>query len=315
VLLPTRELAMTGSYDMGPVTEFARHAEALGFDSVWAGESLLARPRLDPLVVLSSVAAVTSTIELGTAALTVALRNPMVAANSVASLTHAANGRLTLGLGSGFPLPETELECAVAGVPYRQRAGYLDETVRLWRQAWGAGPNREVFTGRYREFTGVDRLLPASKPGGPALWLAGGSAPAVLRRTAALYDGWLPYLPSADDYAAALARIGEEATAAGRAPESITPGLYATVLVDPDHRRAEQQLDGYARAYYGRSLSEVMTVQAFGYGSVRECADRLSAYVRAGARHLVLRVGSTRPLDHLTDLAEKLVPALRANLD
>ena len=59
VQLPTREMAITGDSSVPPLLEFAREAERLGFDSVWTGDSLTARPRLDPIVVLSAVSAVT----------------------------------------------------------------------------------------------------------------------------------------------------------------------------------------------------------------------------------------------------------------
>jgi alkanesulfonate monooxygenase SsuD/methylene tetrahydromethanopterin reductase-like flavin-dependent oxidoreductase (luciferase family) len=42
------------------------------------------------------------------------------------------------------------------------------------------------------------------RPGGPPVWLGGGSDSA-LRRTGRLYDGWLPYPPSAGTYAEGLA--------------------------------------------------------------------------------------------------------------
>ncbi|MER5541147.1 LLM class flavin-dependent oxidoreductase [Streptomyces sp. NPDC002589] len=66
--LPAREQAIKGNYAAAPLLDFARQAEALGFDSVWTGDSLTARPRLDPLVVLSAVTAVTHRITVGTAA-------------------------------------------------------------------------------------------------------------------------------------------------------------------------------------------------------------------------------------------------------
>ena len=51
-LLPTRENIMEGRPSAAPLLALAEHAEALGYDSIWAGDSLLARPRHD-LVLLS----------------------------------------------------------------------------------------------------------------------------------------------------------------------------------------------------------------------------------------------------------------------
>lgn len=331
VLLPTREAAINGDHAMGPLLDFARAAERLGFDSLWTGDSLLARARLDPVVVLAAAAAVTTRITLGTAALTAALRHPLIGAHQVASLDRAADGRLVVGLGAGFPLPETEEEFAAAGVSYTGRVARLDETVRLWRTAWrrtdpdgGAAPGTGTgaheapegsFSGRHCQVTGLDRLPAPAAPGGPRLWLASSDTPRVLERVARLYDGWLPFLPDAGAYARAWSRIGRLAAQHGRPADAITPGLYATVAVDPDRERARKQLDAYTRAYYGRSLTQMETFQAYGYGSARECAQWLGGYVRAGARHVVLRIGSLDPTtqrEQMALAAEELVPALIA---
>jgi alkanesulfonate monooxygenase SsuD/methylene tetrahydromethanopterin reductase-like flavin-dependent oxidoreductase (luciferase family) len=293
VLLPTRELAMVGNYDMAPLLAFAQEAEAAGYDSLWTGDSLLARSRLDPFVVLAGAAAVTSRITLGTAALTAALRQPVIGANLVASLDHASGGRLVLGLGAGFPIPDSAAEFAAVEVPFDKRVGRLDETVRMWRQAWrGEGAS---FSGRFWQLDGLDRLPPPASPGGPKLWLASSDTPRVLERVAGGYDGWLPFLPSAAAYGAAWRRIVELAEANGRSAQDIVPGLYATVTVNDSRERARAELDDYLLRYYGRPLEVMSTVQAYCYGTAEDCAQWLAEYVRAGARHVVIRIGSLGP--------------------
>lgn len=317
VLLPTREMAMLDNYDMAPLLDFARQAEDLGFDSVWTGDSLMARPRLDPFVVLAAVASVTSRVTLGTAALTAALRHPVIGANMVASLHHACAGRLELGLGAGFPIPETAAEFAAVGVPFDQRVGRLDEIVRLWRKTWATGgsgtgggggrppevPEDARYDGKYWQVGDLDRLPPAATADGPKLWLAGSDTPRVLRRVASLYDGWLPFLPTAAAYAQAWRTIEELAEAGGRAPGSITAGMYATIAVNPDRDAAKAQLEDYVQRYYGRPLELMSTVQAYGYGTAEECADWLASYVAAGARHLVIRIGSLDAASQLKEIA------------
>ena len=77
-LLPTRESVMEGHHAAAPLLKLAEKAEDLGFDSVWVGDSLLARPRHEPLTLLAGVAGRTTNIALGTAILLPALRNPVV---------------------------------------------------------------------------------------------------------------------------------------------------------------------------------------------------------------------------------------------
>src|SRR5471032_628069 len=98
-LLPTRERLMEGRPETVSLLALAERAEALGFDSVWVGDSLLARPRHDPLTLLAGVAGRVPRVELGTAVLLPALRNPVLLAHQVATLDQLCEGRVILGVG------------------------------------------------------------------------------------------------------------------------------------------------------------------------------------------------------------------------
>ncbi|MFE2099594.1 LLM class flavin-dependent oxidoreductase [Streptomyces sp. NPDC059468] len=314
ILLPTREQAINGTYAAAPLIDFAKTAETLGFDSLWAGDSLTARPRLDPLIVLSAAAAATNRITVGTAALTPALRHPLIGANMIASLSHVAADRLILGLGSGFPMPETEEEFASVGASFQGRVGRLDEINALWRTAWRSGEEGEPgdFQGKFWQAENLDRLPSPAIPGGPPLWLAGSDTPKVLARVATRYDGWLPFLPDVDAYARARRRIAELAEEAGRGADAVVPALYATVTVNASESAAKAELEHYISHYYGRSLEQMRSIQAYAWGSAEKCAEWLGDYVRAGARHLVVRIGSLDPEPQLKEIAEVLLPAVRA---
>jgi alkanesulfonate monooxygenase SsuD/methylene tetrahydromethanopterin reductase-like flavin-dependent oxidoreductase (luciferase family) len=285
ITLPSRETAMTGRHDARGLVEFAKAAQEAGFDSVWAGDSLLARTRAEPLSILAAVAAVTDRVALGTAALIAPLRHPLLAAAQAATVDQLCGGRLILGLGSGAPLPESRREFEAVGMPFAGRGARLDETVTLWRQTWGG----------HGEFADA---LPAARSGGPPVWLAGGDTAKVIERVSTTYDGWLPYL-----HERAWDRIR------GQAVRDITPALYATVNLNDDKARADEELDEYVRAYYGQPLDVMRYVQAIRGGSVQGCLDWLARYVDAGARHLILRIGSLTA--HPESVAEKLLPALK----
>jgi alkanesulfonate monooxygenase SsuD/methylene tetrahydromethanopterin reductase-like flavin-dependent oxidoreductase (luciferase family) len=288
IMLPSRETAMTGAHDARGLIDFARAAEAAGFDSVWIGDSLLARTRAEPLSVLSAVAAVTDRVELGTAAMIASLRHPLLAAAQAATVDQLSGGRLILGLGSGAPLPESRREFDAVGTPFAGRGARLDKTVTTWRETWGG-------QGEFAD------ALPSARAGGPPVWLAGGDSTRVIERVSATYDGWLPYLPDVNAYARAWDRIRAQAV------RDVTPALYATVNLSG--ARADDELDQYLRAYYGQPLDVMRHVQAIRGGSAKECLDWLARYVDAGARHLILRIGSldARP----ESVADELLPALK----
>ena len=115
-LLPTREIVMTQEVpNFRQILDLAEHAEALGFDSVWVGDSVLARPRFEALTTLAAVAARTQRVKLGTAVLLPMLRHPVLLANEVANLDHVAQGRLILGVGIGTIIPRSPRNLPLVG--------------------------------------------------------------------------------------------------------------------------------------------------------------------------------------------------------
>src|SRR5215469_11856179 len=111
-LLPTREQIMEGRPGAAPLLELAAQAESLGYDSVWVGDSLLARPRHEPLTLLAGVAGRVKRVHLGTAVLLPALRNPVLLAHQVATLDQVSEGRLILGVGFAADVPNIRAEYA-----------------------------------------------------------------------------------------------------------------------------------------------------------------------------------------------------------
>ncbi|MFE3258539.1 LLM class flavin-dependent oxidoreductase [Nocardia sp. NPDC059091] len=169
VLLPSRETAMTGAHDAAGLVKLAVAAENAGFDSVWIGDSPLARTRVDPLPLLAAVAATTSRVQFGTAAWTATLRHPLLGAHTAATVDQLSEDRLVLGVGAGFPLPESRDEFSALGISFDERVGRLDETVAIWRASW-SGADR--FDGRYWKLDDLSAALPAASAAGPPVWLA-----------------------------------------------------------------------------------------------------------------------------------------------
>ena len=106
VLIPTRGVVMQSA--RRPAVEecwaMAREADRAGLDAVWIGDSVVWKPRLEPLTTLAYLAAITSRVRLGTAVLLPALRQPVVLAQLIANVDQISRGRLVLGLGVGWSL-------------------------------------------------------------------------------------------------------------------------------------------------------------------------------------------------------------------
>ncbi|MCU7824507.1 LLM class flavin-dependent oxidoreductase [Kitasatospora sp. DSM 101779] len=299
VLLPTGQAQWGGGTDPRGLITFALRAEELGYDSLFANDSLLT-PRIETLTVLSALAPVTRHASLGTGALLPFLRRPIQVGHALASLDLLSGGRLLVAVGAGFPGRFGRPLYELSEVPWADRFRRLDETVALWRRLWAAEAPFS-FHGELHHFDDIPPSVRPYTPGGPPVWL-GGATPAALARTGRHYDGWLPYPPDPADYREGLTVVRDAATAAGRSPDAVTPALFVSVLVDDDPARARARMDAYARSTYGLPLDELRTIQAVLTGPAPEVAAGLRRYLDAGARHLVLRLGGRT----LTEQSEQL---------
>jgi probable F420-dependent oxidoreductase len=284
-LLPTREQIMEGRPGAAPLLDLAARAESLGYDSVWVGDSLLARPRHEPLTLLAGVAGRVKRVELGTAVLLPALRNPVLLAHQVATLDQVSEGRLILGVGFAADVPNIRAEFAAAGVPFEKRIGRMMEGLRLCRALWTGEP--VTWDGRWQVAGGTLAPTP-HRPGGPPLWI-GGNLQASLERAGRWFDGWFPIAPDAATFARQWAEVKAIAAAAGRDPAALSGAMYLTVCLDDDASRANTRLDAFLERYYGQPASVLRRRQAHYAGSPSGIAPWLNGYAEAGASHLVLR--------------------------
>ena len=175
----------------------AQLAEALGFDSLWAGEHVVVPsprvapspmepedPILDPLVHLGFVAAATERLLLATGIIILPQRNPLVLAKQAATLDVLSGGRLLLGIGAGYLEPEM----TAIGVPMADRGTRTDDHLAAMRALWNQ-PGPVEHHGPYVDFAGVDAHPRPVTPGGPRI-VVGGHSPAAYRRAVAHGHGW-----------------------------------------------------------------------------------------------------------------------------
>src|SRR5713226_4583009 len=303
-LLPTRESVMEGRPAAAPLLALAERAEGLGYDSIWVGDSILARPRHEPLTLLSAVAARTRRAELGTAVLLPALRNPVVLAHGIATLDQISEGRFILGVGIASDVANIRAEFVACGVPFERRVGRMLEGLRLARELWTGEP--VTWNGRWAVEDATLGPVP-HRPGGPHIWI-GGMVKASLERVGRLYDGWFPNSPDAEGWRRQWGEIHQIAREAGRDPGQLTGAVYLTLTIDEDQARAEQRTNAFFANYYGRPAAEMRARQASYAGPAEGAAAWLSSWVRAGAGHLVLRFAG----DHQHHL--EAIARLRASI-
>ena len=303
VLLPTREAVISGRANPSVLYRLAERAEALGFHSLWVGDSITARPRIDALTTLAAVGARTHRVRLGTAIFLAALRHPILLAYQLASLDWVTGGRIDLGVGYGRPKePTQEHEFEILGLAPEARMKMSEELVRVMRRLW-----REKDVSHAGDFYRFEHVTLEPKPVQPAgvpIWLASNNVEPGLKRVGRLGDGWLNNIKSPDVYRECWDKVRDYAAAAGRDPDSINSGIYFTLAAGGKEAVVEGQT--FLAQYYNRPYEAVANAMLCVTGSWDEVIDWMEKYLEAGARTVVLRFAARDQLAYLEACAEAL---------
>ena len=158
------------------LAEQAHAFEAEGFDSLWSVQAIGRGFAItDPFVALSIAAAVTETVEIGTAVIQVPLYHPVDLAHRVFSLMQVCGGRLLFGVGAG----STQKDFAAFGRDYTNRFGNFTKSVAELRRIFADGSSGDVDLSPW----------PAVRGGPPILLGAWGGT--GVERAARSFDGWI----------------------------------------------------------------------------------------------------------------------------
>ncbi len=307
--------------------DLAVAAEASGaFDAVWVGDSLLAKPRLESVTLLSALAGATRRVRLGVGCLaTFVHRHPVLFAHQWASLDQLSDGRAWLAVCLGGPDEQSRaqaLEHRVMGVAAGERVGRLEEGITILRKLFGG---REVsHQGRFHRFEGVT-LEPrpvqqpcpiwiASNPTG-LTWKGGASAAAevverAFRRVARYADGWMTNKLSPEEFRRQWARITAMAREEGRDPAQLGSALYHNININEDRQAALEESKKFLDTYYTSSFSPAFVEGWTVAGSPKQCVEQLRAYLEAGLDHVALRLTSWDQRGQLTRFLQEVAPAL-----
>lgn len=198
-----------GGTDPETLTRRALRAEQAGFESLWVGDHLALpteeggrQPRLEVVVAVSYLAAVTTRVRLGFGVLVLPQRQPVLLAKQLSSLDVLSHGRLSVGIGVGYVEPELH----ALGVPMAERGARTDEYLAAMKTLW-TQPDPS-FEGRFVSFSGIQQQpWPIQRPHPPIT--VGGSSDAALRRAATAANGWYGVYLSVEETATTLTRLGK----------------------------------------------------------------------------------------------------------
>jgi alkanesulfonate monooxygenase SsuD/methylene tetrahydromethanopterin reductase-like flavin-dependent oxidoreductase (luciferase family) len=239
--------------------------------------------------------------------LVASLRNPVMLAQSLATVDRLAGGRLLLGMSIGSAgrwAASAELEFDASDATFHQRAGRLSEAIDVLRKLW-TSDEPVGHDGRYYHFEPLTiQPRPMHKRRIPIALT--GTADASLKRVATLADGWFTSSQSVALFHERKAHVDALAREAGRDPAELGVALQAAFHLDDDGDRARQ--DG-AASLPGYTSNQPLSDVSMFFGSPKEVAANLRALAGDGLRYVVARLVS----NDLTRQGE-LIQQLKAHL-
>jgi probable F420-dependent oxidoreductase len=202
--------------------DFVQAIEGLGYNYILTYEQIVETPSAtgptawqEPFMLLGYIAALTNTLGLATGVTVLSSRQTLLTAKQIAQLDRFCGGRLRLGVSAGW----NQTEYQVLGIDFDSRGKRLNEQIRLLRQLWTE--DYVTFTGEYHLLDNVG-IFPKPIRQPVPIWI-GGYADAVLKRVAALGDGWLADAAkeTPQSIVPKLDRLKRYAEAIGRNPQDI----------------------------------------------------------------------------------------------
>jgi len=308
-LLPTREVVMApGDPDFGSLINLAERAEEFGFGSVWCGDSVLARPRLEALSTLAAIAGRTRNVKLGTAVFLPALRNPVVLANEVANLDIVSGGRVILGSGIASKTPAVEKEFNACGVSFRHRVSIFEECVTIMKKLW-AEPEVN-FQGRHFQLDGVSLGLKPVQRNGVPIWMAA-SAEKPQRRMLKMGDGWFPNATSPAEYTNGWQQIESLAKDSGDDADRLHKALYTTLNINEDPAKADKEMREFIEGYYNMPFETMARTQSVFTGNIQDAIGWLQGFVDVGVETIVIRFGGPDQSGQLELCGKEVLPQVK----
>lgn len=295
----------------GNMAHFAQRAEALGFDTLTVSDHIVvprdmpsnypyhpegkfsweaARDYYEPISTLAFLAGKTERLRLGTSVLILSYRNPVTTAKMLASIDALSQGRIFLGVGTGW----WEDEYKALGIPghFAERGARTDEYLRIYKTLWRE--ESPEFKGQFHSFGNIEFSPKPHRPEGIPIWV-GGHTHRALRRTVELGDVWHPIglRPPANLDPAELGKLVEQLRAMAekswRDPASIGVAFRAPVCITEDESRPL-------------------------IGSAQQVVDDIHSYVARGVTHFTFDLTGNSidaNLEQLERISTEVLPSFR----
>ena len=295
--------------DAKALVEYGVKMEQLGFDSLWVWDHILLGvdpnfPIIESLTLLTAIAARTTRIKLGTGILVLPLRNPVVLAKQLASMDLLSDGRLIMGMASGWYKREFD----AVGVPFDKRGKIMDENLDILTRFWTEDMVKGEWT-HHQIPAGVMYPKPVQKPRPPIL--IGGYVDRVLQRAALTGDGWLTYFYRPESFEKAWAKIRSFATEGGKDPDSLLNAAQLPIRIGPSRAAIESEMMEWLGKEWDYASWSESTKDSAILGTVDECVAQLKAHLAVGVQKIIF-VPYKYEMAQIEIIAREIIPRLRA---
>jgi alkanesulfonate monooxygenase SsuD/methylene tetrahydromethanopterin reductase-like flavin-dependent oxidoreductase (luciferase family) len=321
--LPNRGVlfGVTTPEEMLRMSEIADQSGA--FASIWVGDSLLGKPRMESMMLLAGIAARTKRVRLGPACMaSFPLRDPVLLAYQWASLDLLAEGRTVLVACTGIvPQAGGRVEGQLYGLEPRDRVKRLIEWIALVKRLWTE--DNVSFEGDHYRCEGITiEPKPAAKPR-PPIWIASNAGRGVqmtnpttdralvertLRRAVRHADGWETSLSNPDDLRWRLGDIRDRLRTADRDVDAFETHLYHNINVNEDRAAALDESKRFLELYYSMEFSPERVAGWTAAGSPDECVRHLLAYKALGFSEVTLRITGWDQFGQLDRVMKEVLP-------
>ena len=298
-----------GTYD--DLLRLARWAETVGFDSFARSDHYLnmdeSVPATDALTTLAGLGRDTSTIKLTVLVTPLTFRHPGVLAKTAATVDQMSEGRLELGVGTGWMEPEHE-RFGIELPDLWERFRRLYETLAYLRSCFGS--QNEGFAGRHYNLEPMD-VLPKATGDLPIIVGGGGpkKTPSIAGRFA---DEYNMFTTDTESLRARLDVMSAAAVDAGRDPEAIRISFVGYPVMGDDEADYRDRLAARAasRDMETGEYEAMLETRNLPHGTAEQVAEQFAAYARNGVDRYYVQVYA--PLTEIdTDDVERVFNVIK----
>jgi probable F420-dependent oxidoreductase len=294
--------------DIKALVEYGVKMEQMGFDSLWVWDHILLGvepnfPIIESLTLLTAIAARTKKVKLGTGILVLPMRNPVILAKQLACMDLLSDGRLLMGMASGW----YRREFNAIGVPFEQRGKIMDENLDVLKRFWtehmvkGDWPHHKIPAG-------VMYPKPVQQPRPPIL--IGGYVDVVLKRAAVAGDGWLTYFYKPEAFAKSWEKVRNFAKEAGKDPDHLMNGAQLPIMIGKSRAEIEAPMMEWLQKEWDYAAWSDSTKESAIMGTVDECVAQLKAHLAVGVQKLIF-VPYKYEMSQIEIIAKQIIPRLR----